>query len=225
VAWLDSTRAPQETGRTSEPVEGRPDPGSRIAAGLHPETREERLVPKRLFVVAVTAVAACAVASAGVAGSTQVDHFTDGPFPDMLCGVSGTSSVHGTSVLRETAKGVFFAGTFSQVFVAGNGSSVTLTSNTPNKESNPVVDEQAGTVTVRTTFHGLPVKVSITGGPTLVRDAGIGTFVDVFEYTGDPDNPVGDHISSDVVGVHGPHPVVLGDKDICAVVGPYLLGQ
>ena len=182
-------------------------------------------MPKRLFVVAVTAVAACAVASAGIANSTQVDHFTDGPFPDMLCGVSGTSSVQGTSVLRETAKGVFFAGTFSQVFVAGNGSSVTLTSNTPNKESNPVIDEQAGTVTVRTTFHGLPVKVSITGGPTLVRDAGIGTFVDVFEYTGDPDNPVGDHISTDVVGVHGPHPVVLGDKDVCAVVGPYLLGQ
>jgi len=180
----------------------------------------------RFVLLIATVVAGCVLVGTGVAaGSTQVDHFSDGPFPDEVCGVSGTSSIHGTSVLRESAKGVFFAGTFSQVFVAGNGSSVTLTSNTPNKESNPVIDEQAGTVTVRTTFHGLPVKVSITGGPTLVRDAGIGTFVDVFEYTGDPHNPVGDHISTDVVGVHGPHPVVLGDKDICAVVGPYLLGQ
>ena len=45
-----------------------------------------------------------------------------------------------------------------------------------------------------------------------------------FEYTGDPDDPVGDQISNTVVGVHGPHPVLLGDTDICSVVGPYLLG-
>ncbi len=179
-------------------------------------------MPKRLLALAAAAVVGCVVAATGLAGS-QVDHFSDGPFPDVLCGVSGTSSIHGTSVLRESAKGVFFAGTFSQVFVAANGRSITMTSNTPNQESNPVIDEQAGTVTVRTTFHGLPVKVSITRGPTLVRDAGVGTFVDVFEYTGDPDDPVGDQISNDVVGVHGPHPVLLGDTDICSVVAPYLL--
>jgi hypothetical protein len=69
----------------------------------------------------------------------------------------------------------------------------------------------------------LPVKVSITRGPTLIRDAGIGTFVDVFEYTGDPNDPIGDQISNTVVGVHGPHPVLLGDTDLCGVVGPYLL--
>jgi hypothetical protein len=166
----------------------------------------------------------CAAVSSSLAGPTEVDHFSDGPSPGTLCGVSGTLSDHGTSVLRQTEKGTFFAGTFTQVFVADDGKSVTMSSNTPNKESNPVIDEQAGTVTVTTTFHGLPVRVSISHGPTLVRDAGVGTFVDVFEYTGDPENPVGDHISTDVVGVHGPHPVVLGETDICAVVGPYLLG-
>lgn len=179
---------------------------------------------KRVLVLAVIGVFACVAAPTGLAGATQVDQFSDGPFPDELCGVSGTSTVHGTSVLRETDKGTFFAGTFWQVFVADDGSSITMTSNTPNKETSPVIDEQANTVTVRTTFHGLPVKVSITGGPTLVRDAGVGTFVDVFEYTGDPNDPVGDQISNDVVGVHGPHPVLLGDADICGVVAPYLLG-
>ncbi len=181
-------------------------------------------MPRRLLVLAAIAVVGCVVAATGLAGSTQVDQFSDGPFPDALCGVPGMSSVHGTSVLRESAKGTFFAGTFWQVFVADNGKSITMTSNTPNKESTPVIDTRAGTVTVTTTFHGLPVKVSITGGPTLIRDAGVGTFVDVFEYTGDPADPVGDHISTNVVGVHGPHPVLLGDADICSVVGPYLLG-
>jgi hypothetical protein len=41
------------------------------------------------------------------------------------------------------------------------------------------------------------------------------------EYTGDPDNPVRDHISTDVVGVHGRHPLLPGDVDMCGVVGPY----
>lgn len=42
-------------------------------------------------------------------------------------------AVHGTSVLRETAKGTFFAGTFWQVFVADNGKSITITSTHPTR--------------------------------------------------------------------------------------------
>jgi hypothetical protein len=161
-------------------------------------------VPKRLVALAVMAVVGCVAASTSLAGSTHVDRFSDGPFPDEVCGVSGMSSFHGTDVVREGADGSFFGGTFWQVFVADNGKSITSFSATPNKESSPMIDEQAGTVTFATTFVGLPVKVSITGGPTLIRDAGTGTFIDVFEYTGDPENPVGDHISTDVVGLHGP---------------------
>jgi hypothetical protein len=177
---------------------------------------------KRPLAVAVTVVVGCVAASTGLAGSTQVDQFSDGPFPDALCGISGTSSIHGTSVVREAAGGLFFSGTFWQVFVADNGRSVTFFSATPTKESSPTIDEQAGNVTVATRFVGLPVKVSVTGGPTLIRDAGTGTFIDVFAYTGDPENPVGDHISTGVVGLHGPHPVL--QADICDVIEPYLLG-
>ena len=133
------------------------------------------------------------------------------------------SSVHGTSVVQERKDGFFFGGTFWMDFVADNGKSITVFAAGPNKESFPVIDQQAGTVTITTTFVGIQEKVSITGGPTLIRDAGTGTFVDVFEYTGDPENPVGDQISNDVVGLHGPHPILLSDTGFCGVVGPYLL--
>jgi hypothetical protein len=88
------------------------------------------------------------------------------------------------------------SGTLFGVFTADNGKSTTLTFAGPQKQTSPpVIDEQAGTVTIMTTYGGLYEKFSITGGPTLSLDAGIVTFVDVFEYTGDPNNPVGDFIS------------------------------
>jgi hypothetical protein len=178
---------------------------------------------KQLLALAVTAVFGCVAASTSLAHSTVASHFSDGPFPDEVCGVSGMSSVHGTSVVQERKDGFFFGGTFWMDFVAHNGKSITVFAAGPNKESFPVIDEQARTVTITTTFVGIQEKVSITGGPTLIRDAGTGTFVDVFEYTGDPENPVGDQISNDVVGLHGPHPILLSNTDFCGVVEPYLL--
>jgi len=99
-------------------------------------------VPKKRLLLALTATAVvgCVVAATGLAGSTQVDQFSDDPSPDTVCGVSGMSSVHGTSVVREGgARGSFFAGTFWKVFVAENGKSVTFFSATPNKESLPMI--------------------------------------------------------------------------------------
>jgi hypothetical protein len=74
-----------------------------------------------------------------------------------------------------------------------------------------------------TTYVGLFEKFSITGGPTLSIDAGSATFVDVFEYTGDPNDPVGDFISETISELHGPHPDLLsGFSAFCDVLGPYL---
>jgi hypothetical protein len=181
----------------------------------------------RLVLLAASAVIGCVLAGTGVAaGATEVDQFTDGPFPDEICGVSGTTTVHGTSVFREGASGTFFAGgTFWAVFTADNGKSVTVFAAGPAKATSaPVIDETAGTITFYTTFVGLPEKLSITNGPTLSMDAGTVTFVDVFEYTGDPNDPVGDFISSDLSGLHGPHPDLLSDFEVfCNVLEPYLL--
>jgi hypothetical protein len=113
------------------------------------------------------------------------------------------------------------SGTFVGVFTADNGKSTTLTAAGPKKQTSPaVIDEKAGTVTIATTYGGLFEKFSITGGPTLSLDAGSVTFVDLFEYTGDPNNPVGDFISGTVSGLHGPHPDLLSGG--CEVLVPYL---
>jgi hypothetical protein len=182
---------------------------------------------QKLALLVAVAVTGCLVTGTGVAaGQTQVDQFTDGPFADEICGVTGTTTVHGTSVFREGADGTFFAGgTFWAVFTADNGKSVTLFAAGPVKQTSPpIIDEAAGTITFYTTFVGLPEKLSITNGPTLSLDAGTVTFVDVFEYTGNPDDPVGDFISTDVVGLHGPHPDLLSDFELfCNVLEPYLL--
>ena len=85
----------------------------------------------------------------------------------------------------------------------------------PAKQTSPaVIDEQAGTVTIMTTYGGLFEKFSITGGRILSLDAGPVTFVDVFEYTGDPNNPVGDFISETLIDLHGPHPDLLSDFSV-----------
>jgi hypothetical protein len=77
------------------------------------------------------------------------------------------------------------------VFTADNGKSATLSFAGPSRQTSPpVIDEQAGTVMIMTTDGGLFEKLSITHRPTLTRDAGLVTLVDLFEYTGDPNDPV-----------------------------------
>src|SRR4051812_30980865 len=149
-------------------------------------------MPRKLLPLATTTVLACVTAATGLAaGSTQVDHisFTK---PSNVCGVSGTTVGRGTSVFRDTGNGTYFMNfSFSGVFTTANGRSTTLTFAGPQKQASPVViDERAGTVTIVTTYGGLFEKFSITGGPTLSIDAGSVTFVDVFAYTGDPNNAV-----------------------------------
>ena len=116
------------------------------------------------------------------------------------------------------------SGTFFGVFTADNGKSTTLSFAGPQKQTSPaVIDAQAGTVTITTTYGGLFEKFSITRGPTLSRDAGTVTLVDVYEYTGDPNNPVGDFISETVSDLHGPHPDLQSGR-FCDVLVPYLQG-
>jgi hypothetical protein len=170
-------------------------------------------------------VLACVTAATGLAaGSTQVEHFSFTK-PSNVCGFSGTTVGHGTLVFRDTGNGTSFMNKiFVGVFTADNGRSTTLSYAGPVTQASPlVIDEQAGTVTIVTTTGGLYERLSITHGPTLSRDAGIFTAVDVYEYTGDPNNPVGDLISDTLSDLHGPHPDLLSDFSVfCDVVGPYL---
>ena len=68
---------------------------------------------------------------------------------------------------------------------------------------------------------------AVVHGTSVFRDTGngtyfrSGTFVDVSEYTGDPNNPVGDLIS-ETLSLDGPHPDLLTGG--CEVLVPYLQG-
>ena len=180
---------------------------------------------KNLLLLAIATVLACVTAATGLAaGSTQVTHFSFTTPRHQLCGIWGTAVVHGTSVFRDTGNGTYFmSGTFFGVFTADNGRSTTLTGAGPQKQTSPaVIDEQAGTVTIMTATDGLFEKFSITGGPTLSINAGSFTLIDVFKYTGDPNNPLGDQISETVSDLNGPHPDIQSGG--CEVLAPYLQG-
>jgi hypothetical protein len=176
--------------------------------------------------LAIATVLACVTAATGLAaGSTEVEHFSF-TVPDNICGFSGTTAIHGTSVFRDTGNGTFFAsGTWFGVFTADNGKSLTLQFAGPLQQAPPpVIDEQAKTVTITATYGGLFEKLSITHGPTLTRDAGSITLADVSEYTGDPNDPVGDFISETMFDLHGPHPDLIDSSIFCDVAVPYLQG-
>jgi hypothetical protein len=179
---------------------------------------------RKLLPLAIGTVLACVTAATSLAaGSTQVEQFSFTK-PSVVCGISGTSVGHGTSVFRDTGDGTYFvSGTFWGVFTADNGRSTTVQFAGPQKQTSPTaIDEQAGTVTITTTYGGLYEKFSITGGRILSLDAGPVTFVDVYEYTGDPSDPVGNYISTTFSGLHGPHPDLLTGG--CEVLVPYLQG-
>ena len=182
-----------------------------------------------LLLAAVVAVAvAVAVPTGLAAGSTQVTHFSYTTPPHLTCGILGTAVIHGTNVFRDTGDGTsFMSGNWFGVFTAADtGRSTTLSYTTLVRQTSPpVIDAGAGTVTIMSTAGGLFERLSITNGPTLSRDAGIVTLVDVYEYTGDPSNPVGDFISESLAGLHGPHPDLLsGFSLFCDVIVPYLEG-
>ena len=179
----------------------------------------------KLLLLAIVTVLASLTATTGLAaGSTQVTHFSFTTPRHQLCGIWGMAVVHGTSVFGDTGNGTYFmSGTFVGVFTADNGGSTTLKGAGPQTQTSPaVIDAQAGTVTITTTNKGLFEQFSITGGPTLGVNAGSVTFVDVFAYTGDPNNPVGDFISETVSDLHGPHPDLQSGG--CDVLLPYLQG-
>lgn len=184
-----------------------------------------KVVPRKLLALAIATVVACAAAATGLAaGSTQVTHFSYTTPRHQLCGIWGTAAVSGTTVFRDTGNGTYFmSGNFVGVFTADNGRSTTLKGAGPQKQTSPaVIDVQAGTVTITTTYDGLFEQFSITGGPILGVNAGSVTFVDVSAYTGDPSNPVGDLIS-ETVSTNGPHPDL--ESGGCDVLVPYLQGS
>jgi hypothetical protein len=145
-------------------------------------------------------------------------------FPDEVCGIPGTATIRFTEVVKETDDTFFATGTFRYQFTATEtGKSITIRSAGPIR-SRVIIDETADTITFLDTFVGLPEKISITGGPTLSRDAGTVTFTTTFALDPEAGEPIGDPLSEEVTFLHGPHPELESDFNLfCEEVVPYLL--
>ena len=133
-------------------------------------------------------------------------HFTDSAENVDVCGINVDFFVEGVFTDR-----VFFDkdGNFDrflstasakQTLTADNGKSVVIQNAGQFTDTEPIIDEAAGTITFVYTYKGLPEKISTSRGPVLLRDAGLITFSDTFDLE------TGDFISSDVVVNNGPHP-------------------
>ena len=123
--------------------------------------------------------------------------------------------------LQVYADGTFLStGNFRQDFTADTtGKQVTITGiEQVTGPFNPT-DNGDGTLTETFTFKGMPMKVSVANGPTLVRDAGNATVAITFMLN--PDGSRGD-VLSDGSDPHGPHPQLDNDTVFCNAVNDAL---
>lgn len=100
----------------------------------------------------------------------------------------------------------------SNTFVNDAGESVVVNFANLSRETESI-DEVAGTVTVTFSVRGLPEKISTPHGPTLTRDAGLITFVNVFDLATE------ELISEEIIVNHGPHPEADSDFTLfCEII-------
>jgi len=165
-------------------------------------------------------IAASGSASAAAPVVNEHSMFTD-TFSDEVCGISGTSTVNVVDNFKLYADGTFLdTSRFRQVFTAENGKSVVIFSAGQVSGLNDPIENADGTITFINTFKGLPEKLSVPGGPTLSRDAGVVTLAQTFLPL-----PNGDlqFVSMTVSGEHGPHPDLdSGFELFCNVLIPAL---
>jgi hypothetical protein len=139
-------------------------------------------------------------------------------FAEELCGISGTSATRFVGTFKLFADGTFLStGNFAQSFTAAStGQQVRIFGvEQVTGLFNPTVNGN-GTITQTFTCKGLPMKVSIENGPTLVRDAG--NVTEAITFALNPDGSRGDVLSDSVLVQHGPHPQLDDDAVFCSAV-------
>jgi hypothetical protein len=102
-------------------------------------------------------------------------------------------------------------------FTAENGKSVINQFANQYVETEPIVDETAGTITFVYSFKGLPEVLRTPQGPVLLRDAGLITFSDTFDLETE------EFLSSEILVNRGPHPDADSDFTLfCEVISEAL---
>lgn len=186
--------------------------------------RPVRATVRKLALVLAGALAltigAAGAASAAAPIENQHTRSTE-TFRDKVCGIRGTSVVNVVDNFKLYADGTFRdTSRVRQVFTARNGKSVVIFSAGQVTGLNDPIQNADGTITFINTFKGLTQKLSIAGGPTLARDAGVITVFTTFREL-----PNGDleFISQTFSGEHGPHPILESGLEVfCDVLIPAL---
>jgi hypothetical protein len=169
--------------------------------------------PTLLRALVVALVAAFAILPAGALGAKPEifhTHFLDTEEDVDVCGITVDIVAEGVftdkAFFDKEGNFVRFMSTASAMvtFTAENGKSVIVQNAGQFTDVEPLIDEEAGTITFVTTFKGLPEKIQTANGPVLLRDAGLITFMDTFNLE------TGEFISSDII-IKGPHPEAESD--------------
>jgi hypothetical protein len=176
------------------------------------------------LIVAVGALLAVLPASAlGAKPEVFHTHFHDELADIDLCGISVDLVADGVFTDRlffdQDGNPVRFTSTASvkQTFTADNGKSVIVQSANQYIETEPIIDEAAGTITFVFSFKGLPELIKTPHGGVLLRDAGAITFADTFDLA------TFEFISSEILVQHGPHPEADSDFTLfCEVISEAL---
>jgi hypothetical protein len=136
-----------------------------------------------------------------------------------LCGITVDLEVTGTFTDRvyfdQDGNFVRFSSTASimQTFTDADGDSVIVQNAGVFEDMEPIVDEEAGTITFVFSFKGLPEKIQTAQGPVLLRDAGFITFADTIDLE------TGEFLGTEVVVNRGPHPEADSDFTLfCEVI-------
>lgn len=178
------------------------------------------------FAFLLTGLLALAVALPGIGVAAKPivnehERFTD-TFPDELCDIAGTSTIEVVDNFKLYGDGTFLdTARVRQVFTTdSSGKQVQIFSAGQSSGPNDPIDNGDGTITFIATFKGLPEKLSIPNGPTLLRDAGNVTLGQTFFV-----EPNGDltFISTTIFDEKGPHPDLDSDFEaFCNVLVPAL---
>ena len=179
-----------------------------------------------IFVVAIAMSVVLASTASSASSARLIVNEHTGPvsasFADELCGITGTSTTRFVGNFKLFADGTFLStSNFSQVFTADETGKQVANSGVEQVTGpfDPTINAD-GTITQTFTFKGLPVKLSIPNGPTLVRDAGSATVAITFLLN--PDGSRGDFVSQSVLVENGPHPSLDDDALFCSVVASAL---
>jgi hypothetical protein len=87
-----------------------------------------------------------------------------------------------------------------------------------------VVDNEDGTITVRTAVTGVPLEVTLSDGTVAIKDVGRIVFATVINYNGTPTDTEDDvFLSQTIESISGPHPEAeSGFTLVCEVAVPAL---